>query len=166
MQKPNWFSWETSQFQTGIPETSCAALSKFLGLLLSRGLQLCFWLVWGCSTQNSQLLLWVWALKEKKVNHWCLPVFFLFNFCTLWLHLFFFFLLLYPFCVWCCAVGIWPCQTLWRMFVNFSKLVVIRSWMLKHETRWRSSVRDAASALAESLAADEGSRRRENSCFS
>lgn len=162
--KPNWFSWETSQFQTGIPETSCAALSKFLGLLLSRGLQLCFWLVWGCSTQNSQLLLWVWALKEKKsitdvsLCFSCL-ISVLYGFI-------FFFLLLYPFCVWCCAFGIWPCQTLWRMFVNFSKLVVIRSWMVKHETRWRSSVRDAASALAESLAADEGSRRRENSCFS
>lgn len=39
------------------------------------------------------------------------------------------------------------------MFDNFSKLVVICSWMMKHETRCRSSVRDVASALAEKLAA-------------
>lgn len=82
-------------------------------------------------------------------------MFFLFNFYTKWVYLFFFFfpLLFYPFCVWHCAFGILPCWTLWRMLDSFSKLVVILSWMVKHETRWRSSVRDVASGLLERLAA-------------
>lgn len=114
-------------------------LSRLSAVLLSRGLQLCFWVSIRLLCPEFSFFVSSLRLKEKKNNRPLFSLFFFFSwfdFWTMWFHLFL--LLLYPFVVWLCVFSICPSKTLCRMFGNFLELVAICSWIRKPETRWRS----------------------------